>query len=470
MSRTEYRISRRQWLKTVAQGATLFGIASLAAACGASTTQPAPTGQEAAAEPPAQQQAVTTISFITPAALGLERTMYENFVLKFQNDNPDIKVETSFEAWGDYHTKLPTMLAGGVVPDVIHQHMSVVQDYGHKNALLDLAPLMQSDGVKAEDYIPALFDAFSDKGKVYAIPKDSAAWGVYYNKTMFDAAGVAYPSNDWTLDDFQAIALELTRDEDGNPASSPRFDASRIKQWGFTWMEPTPTASENARGFLRARGGDWYTEDYTTTLIHEQPALDHFKMFADMRCGQNSIPTPAQATGQGDPFRSGLTAMIVGFHTVNFFSVQENVPFEYEVTYMPSGPGGQYVVVGASGWAIPAQAKNPELSWRFVKYLTSLDVQRYIGLQTRWGVSLREAIDTIIPEGRKPEQFAMVHTDPLKGLGDRQTIAFKFPPQQSRIREFYAAEFDGIWTCGGGDVATAAGNVKAQVDELLGSL
>ncbi|HMO56452.1 MAG TPA: sugar ABC transporter substrate-binding protein [Roseiflexaceae bacterium] len=470
MGREGNRMTRRQWLRAMA----MAGGAALVAACGG-TTPPAaqPAAQPAQgsdAAPPAQPQAVTRLSFMTPAALGLERTMYENFVLKFQEENPDIRIDISFEAWGDYHTKLPTMLAGGVVPDVIHQHMSVVQDYGHKNALLDLSPFMQSDGVKSEDYIPALFNAFSDQGKVFALPKDSAAWGVYYNKTMFDEAGVAYPSNDWTLDDFQAIALELTRDEDGNPASSPRFDASRIKQWGFTWMEPTPTASENAEGFVKARGGNWYNAGYSETLIHEPAAIEHFKMFADMRCGQNSIPTPAQATGQGDPFRSGLTAMIVGFHTVNFFSVQENVRFDYDVTYMPSGPGGQFVPVGASGWAIPSQAKNPEISWRFVKYLTSLDVQRYIGLQTRWGVSLREAIDTIIPEGRKPEQFAMVHTDPLKGVSDREVIAFKFPPQQSRIREFYAAEFDGIWTCGGGSVETAAANVKAQVDELLGSL
>jgi hypothetical protein len=64
----------------------------------------------------------------------------------------------------------------------------------------------------------------------------------------------------------------------------------------------------------------------------------------------------------------------------------------------------------------------------------------------------------------------MVHTDPFKGVSDREVIAFKFPPQQSRIKEIYAAEFDPIWTCGGGDVATAAANTKAQVDELLASL
>ncbi len=460
------RISRRQLLSLASKGAALMGLTSLASACQVPAAMPA--GQPGA--PQAAPKEVTTIEWVTPAAVGLERTMYENFIYKFQEENPDLKVKVSFEAWNDYMTKLPTMLAGGVVPDVIHQHMSIVQDYAHRGALLDLIPYMERDGVKPEDYIPALFEAFSNKGKTYAIPKDSAAWGVYYNKTMFDQAGLEYPKDDWTLEDFRTLALELTRDENGYPASSPNFDRSKIKQWGFAWMEPTPTASENARGFVKAFGGDWYTEDYKQTLITDPPVLEDFRMFREMRCVENSIPTPAQALGQGDPFRAGLVAMAVSFHIMTFFAKQENVRFDYDVTFLPAGPGGQYVVVGASGWAIPVQAKYKEEGWRFIKFLTSLPIQTYIGQQKRWGVSLKEAVGVIEPDDGKPEHFAMVHTNPFKGLTDRSVISFKFPPQQSRIKEIYATEFDPIWTCASDDIATAAANTKRQVDELLAGL
>ncbi len=460
------RVSRRQLLSMASKSAALMGLASLSSACQVPAAAPA----AGPAAPEAAPKAVTTIEWVTPAAIGLERTMYENFAYKFHEENPDLKVKVSFEAWGDYMTKLPTMLAGGVVPDVIHQHMSIVQDYAHRGALLDLIPYMERDGVKPEDYIPALFDAFSNKGKTYGIPKDSAAWGMYYNKTMFDAAGVEHPKDDWTLEDFRALALELTRDENGNPASSPNFDATKIKQWGFAWMEPTPTASENARGFVKAFGGDWYTEDYKQTLITDPVVLEDFQMFHDMRCVRHSIPTPAEALGQGDPFRAGLVAMAVSFHIMTFFSKQENVRFDYDVTFLPSGPGGQYVVVGCSGWALPTQAKYKEEGWKYIKFLTSLPVQTYIGQQKRWGVSLKEAVGVIEPDDGKPAHFAMVHTDPFKGLTDRSVISFKFPPRQSRIREIYAAEFDPIWTCAGEDIATAAANTKKQVDELLAEL
>ncbi|GAC1551585.1 MAG: hypothetical protein NVS2B7_27510 [Herpetosiphon sp.] len=462
------RLSRREWLRTTAQGAALLGLAACGGAPVPATNQGAgTTSSPVGGQPvPAAGGNATTIQFITPGALGVERTMYQTFVDSFQKANPDISVKVSFEAWGDYYTKLPTILAGGAIPDVIHQHMSVVQDYAGKNTLTDLNSYMQRDNVKKEDYIGALFDAFSDGGKTFVLPKDSAAWGVYYNKDMFDAAGVPYPKDDWTLKDFQHISQELTRDENGNPSGSAKFDPTKIKQWGFNYMEPTPTASENARGFVLANGSDWYNTDYSQTLVTDPKVLEVLKMFADMRCQQHSVPAASQAQAQGDPFRSGLTAMTVGFHQVDFFCREEKVKFKYDVTYLPGGPGGQYVVVGASGWAIPAQSKHKEAAWKLVKYLTSKEVQTTIGQQHRWGVALKDAIDVITPTD-PIAHFAMVHTDPLKGKTDRKVVAFKFPRQQSRIKQIYATEFDAVLTCAGGTVDAAAAKVKQQVDALL---
>lgn len=456
---TQRRLSRRQVLSLASKGAALAGLSTVASACGGLGSNTA--GDRAASGK------TTTIQFITPAALGLERTMYENFVLKFMDKNPNIKVKLSFEAWEDYMTKLPTMLAGGVTPDVVHQHMSIVQDYGQRSALLDLNHYMKRDAVKPDDYIPALFDAFSHEGKTYGIPKDSAAWGVYYNKSIFDKAGLDYPKAGWTLQDFRTLVRELTRDRQGRPASDPKFDSKNIKQWGFSWMDPSPTESESARGFVKAFGGDWYNEDYTGTTITDKPVLEDFEMFHTMRCTEHSTPTPAQAEAQGDPFRSGLTAMAVSFHVMDFFCQEEKVKFDYDVTYMPAGPGGQYVPVGCSGWAIPAKAQHQDEAWQLIRYLTSLPVQQSIGEQKRWGVSLKQAVDAIIPEETPAKNFRKVHVDPLSGTGDRKVISFKFPANQSRIKEIYSANFDPIWTCASDDIAAAAQKTRQQVDEAL---
>lgn len=459
----QVQLSRRQMLKSMA----LVGAGAVVAAC-----VPAQTPGGASEQGAAPSNAPVTIDFITPGALGTEREMYTQFITDFQTAHPNVTVNVSFEAWGDYMTKLPTMFAGGVVPDMIHQHMSIVQDYAHRGVLRDLVPYMERDSIDPKDYIPALFDAFSNQGKTYGIPKDSAAWGVYYNTDLFDAAGLDYPGENWSLSDFQSAAKELTQDGSGNPASSSSFNPDDVAQWGFSWLDsPAPNNSETARGFVRAAGGDWYDEGYTTTLLTDPAVLEHFQMFHQMRCVDKSSPSAAQAEGKGDLFRAGLTAMAVSFHVMDFFAREEKVTFNYDVTFFPGGPGGRYSVVGCSGWAVPTQASDPEVGWELVKYLTSLEVQRAIGERKRWGVSLAAAVDSIIPEDTPAKNFALVHTDPFqKAIDGIEVISFKFPANQSRIKEIYSTYFDPIWNCVSDDVEGAAASAKAEIDAVLAEL
>lgn len=408
-----------------------------------------------------------SVKFITPADLGLERELYTGFIREFEKANQDYKVTVTFEAWDDYMTKLPTLFAGGAVPDLLHQHMSIVQDYGHRGALLDLAPLMKRDGIDRNAFVPSLFDAFTDGDKVYGIPKDSAAWGVYYNKDKFDEAGVEYPRDDWTLDDFHATARTLTRDKAGRQPGTAGFHPKQVEQWGLSWLPPTPTDSENTRALVRALGGDWYDASYTRTHVAARPAVELFETFRQMRCVDVSMPSPALDLGQGDPFRSGLTAMVVGFHNVDFFLRQEKAKFAWDVTFLPGGPDGQFVPVGCSGWAIAAGAKHPDAAWELLKHLVSKEVQRKIAAQKRWGPSIRDAMTELVPEGA-PSGFVKVHVDPLRDQSDRDVITLRFPPGQSKIKQIYASNFDPIWTtCSTDDVAGAARKTARQVDAVL---
>src|SRR3954454_20130576 len=123
-NQTNRRLSRRQMLRIMAQGVTAAGLSALAAACGGgANTQPSagaspqPGGAQGTAQAPAQTSGTTTLQFITPAAVGKERDLYTSFIDDFQKENPNTKVNVSFEAWTDYMTKLPTILASGSAPD-----------------------------------------------------------------------------------------------------------------------------------------------------------------------------------------------------------------------------------------------------------------------------------------------------------------------------------------------------------------
>jgi ABC-type glycerol-3-phosphate transport system substrate-binding protein len=165
-------------------------------------TKPAEAAKPAESKPAQAAPAATksqTLTWITPAEVGLERDFYTSFYQDFEKANPGVKVEVSFEAWADYQTKLPTILAGGSIPDVIHQHASIAQEYGVRGALRDLFPFMQKDNVSKDAFFPFLIQQMSDyktKTKLWALPKDSAVYAVYYNKDLFDKAGVPYPKPD----------------------------------------------------------------------------------------------------------------------------------------------------------------------------------------------------------------------------------------------------------------------------------
>jgi ABC-type glycerol-3-phosphate transport system substrate-binding protein len=137
------------------------------------------------------------------------------------------------------------------------------------------------------------------------------------------------------------------------------------------------------------------------------------------------------------------------------------------VTFIPKGPGGQFVPVGCSGWAIAAGAKNKQGAWKLLKHLTSTTVQRSIAEQKRWGPSIRNAMDALVVD-HPVDGFVKVHVDPLRNRSDREVITMKFPPNQSRIQQAYTANFDPIYTtCKSDDIAGAAAKTKQQVDSIL---
>lgn len=445
-------ISRRTMLQRTGKG-----VAALSLAAGATKFHA-----------PALIKAQTTIRMITPADLGLERELYQAFIDEFQSEQSEIQVEISFEAWDDYMLKLPTLFAGGAVPDVVHQHIRIVQDYGHRGVLEDLASLMARDNVTEDSYLPALVNAFSDGEVVFGLPKDSGVRALYYNKTKFTEAGLEFPRPDWTIEEFRSAALQLTIDEQGRRGSEPDFDAgSRIRQWGYSWTDPVPTSSgENTLSFLWAAGGKWYNDDYSQTLLTDEPVLNHLQMFKEMRCTEGSTPSAAQSEGQGNPFRQGLTAMAVDHQAMDFFLREEEAQFEWGITYLPAGPGGQFATSGSSGWAIPSAGKNKDAAWELIKYLTSEPVQQRIAAGHRWSPSNPAAADALLPES-PTDGYEMAHVDPLKGAGEVPLIALKYPANQSRIQQSYAAHFDPIWTCDADDVGAAATATKTEVDAIL---
>jgi multiple sugar transport system substrate-binding protein len=354
-------------------------------------------------------------------------------------------------------------------PDVCHSHWTIAMDYAYAGAFIDHMPFLDRDGMKRTDFVLELMDEFEHNGKQYLLPKDSAINACYFNMTLFDKFGVEYPAQDWSIDDFVQVCTLMTRDEGGRPANDPNFDKTKIKLWGCAFLDPTMAADAPA-GFPNAYGKHWFAPDMKTSNFDSDAVVQYWEMTRKLRCDINAMPTPGQAVGQGDLWRNAqLVAMTFGHHATTFFAKQEAVQFKYDIAPNPGGPNGQFACAACSGFGVTAKAPHMEEGWRLLKYLTSEEVQQWIGEQKRWGVQRPAIMDAINPTDGIPAHFADVHTAPWKDdyKGSLKKVAMKAPVGMNLLKELYATHLGPVFTCVSDDVVGAAKKMKVESDKVL---
>lgn len=168
-------------------------------------TETSAAGEEEAAEP-------ITISL---AAWSLATTPeFQTLADAFHEVNPDITVELKEYDAANYDTQMIADLAAGSAPDMyVLKNLKNFFTYQDGGQLLDVSAVELGDDVNGAD-------AYVVDDVTYGVPYRQDAWYLYYNKDLFDAAGVAYPDGSWTWEDYDAAAVELTGAlaTAGNPA------------------------------------------------------------------------------------------------------------------------------------------------------------------------------------------------------------------------------------------------------------
>ena len=277
----------------------------------------------------------------------------------FEAAHPDIKVTVEVADWDSYWEKLRVQMAGGTPPDVFAMDAPLYMDWQARGVLLNLQPYLDREPALLDGVYPVTLEAYRTADGIYGLPRDFQTIVLYYNKDMFDAGGVAYPTDAWTYDDLRTAAKALTLDKDGDGSTD---------QWGF-WdggydMEPFWGA------LVWAYGGDVVNAGEGKTLIGSPEATAAFQLMSDMWVGDKSMPTEQQLAAYGwDGFLSGVAAMGVSGH----WSVPEYsaVTFKWDIAPMPLGPAGRATSVNSAGFVIARDSKYPDAAWEFVKYAFS---------------------------------------------------------------------------------------------------
>jgi multiple sugar transport system substrate-binding protein len=174
---------------------------------------PAPTFVVAPARPEAPTgAAVTRITFI-PGLGSFNLEPYRRLAERFQEDHPGIAVEVKM---------LDITGAGGAAPDLkslaksadCFQWYPSLRDPANREAILSLEAFLEADQqVKRGDFYPQLVKQFEEQGQLWGLPADVTPFVIEYNKDLFDAAGLSYPTPDWTWEQFLEMAIALSSGE-----------------------------------------------------------------------------------------------------------------------------------------------------------------------------------------------------------------------------------------------------------------
>jgi multiple sugar transport system substrate-binding protein len=332
--------------------AVLFAL--LLSACG--PAQPAVEQTAPTQAPPAagKQVEITYMMWGAPE----EQQVWQQVVTDFEAANSDIKVKVEVTDWDSYWTKLNTLVAGGSPPDVFAMDAPLFLDWQSRGVLLNLQPMIDKTAGFLDNFYPQTLTAYKLPDGYYGLPRDFQTVVVFYNKDMFDAANVPYPSPDWTFDDLRATAQKLTLDTNGD---------GKIDQYGFApdlwdmelfWSEA-----------IWAYGGDIINADHTKTLIGDTAAVKAWE-FIDSMVKDGSIPKPSTSGEYGeDLFQSKVAAMIPIGHWAVPGYVQSGI--NIGAAPMPTGPTGKATSVNSAGFVISKDSKNPDAAWKFVQYALS---------------------------------------------------------------------------------------------------
>ena len=286
--------------------------------------------------------------------------MNNEIIARFEAENPGIKVTQKMVDTKDYWTKIRIQATQNKLPDVMTMSSGYLEEWSKQGLLYNLDEFVYNDDTFEIFYKSVLDSAkgISGTDHYYAIPFAQVCSVMFYNRDMFDAAGIPYPTSDWTWDDFRAAAKALTLDKDGD---------GKTDQWGFWHLG----RYAHVEPFVFANGGNYVNKD-TMRFEPDENAIEALTFLSDLTLKDKVSPLPKDmsALKQEDVFPNQLCAMWVdGSWQVDTF--RRTVDFNWGICKVPSGPHGTNAVAYAwpDSYAIAANTKHPEEAWKFARYV-----------------------------------------------------------------------------------------------------
>ena len=289
----------------------------------------------------------------------------------FQAKYPNIVVEQEFDPFDAYWDKKTTQVAGDQLPDVFAINNDNLCLYAGAGKLANLTPYLDNvDIANALEQVPSdNLHRLSINGQQLGFPFASGAEVLFYNKTMFDDAGLDYPAPDWTLQDVLDAAAKLTQDTNGDGFAD---------QWGYY---PNYYNEETLYAIVHRFGGRWVSDDGKTALNDLPETIAALQFIQDLSYSYAVAPQPQDVEGVENPFAAGLIGMFEdGAYALSDMSAIQD--FEWDVMSIPLGFEGQVgdnAVPGNPNFVVSSSTAYPEEAALLAAYMAGPEAQTILG-------------------------------------------------------------------------------------------
>ncbi len=310
----------------------------------------------------------------------------------YEAENPNVEIKVIDTSADEYNNSLGISLSAAQPdPDVMW-----VKDMGSMLQMADKEQLLPIDDFIAKDNFDlSIYKGAAEQlmynGKIYSLPYRNDWYVLYYNKDLFDAAGVEYPSNDMTWEEYYDLAAKMTSGEGSSKVYGSHNHTWQALVTNWAVQDGKNTVVEKDYGFMKswyeealALQDNGYIQDYSTLKTAN---IHYSSVFKNQQCammpmGTWFIATMMQSQEEGETdFNWGIAAIPHSKDTKAGYTVGALTPI-----------------------AISAFTDQPDLSWDFVKFASSEKAAEILAKQGVFtGIPSEAAFQTIAAAERFPE-------------------------------------------------------------------
>lgn len=375
-----------------------------------------------------------------------QRPAMEAMVEAYEKANEGVEVEIQLTPFKDYFTKLETSATGGKAPDVFWINTLHADSYVEGGILADLTEAVEESDIQ-ENFSETLVGNYTRDGKIYAVPKDFDTNALWYNKEMFDNAGVEYPTDDMTFEDFVALCEELQpKLPDGVYAFACPVDYQ-------TWYYQT----------IFANGGWILNEDKTETGYTDPKTMGGIQPFIDMINDGLSPSAAALAETLPDAQFVGeqIAMNFAGSYSVPEYSQNDTVKDKIDCVEIPSFNGKEGNIINGLGWSVFEGSKQKEEAIKLAIWLGSEEAQKIQG-ETGVVISARDDAQHYFAETEANAKYNLAayinHVDEAYALPVCSQSGEMYDRETNWLKKAYAGEITLEEACKG---------LKEEADALL---